>query len=152
MLAIKPPLSPSLKYQDKYYSIQMGDIWTYLLFGKEFYAFLHISPMSPCPSKLTPGRYTSLGRYTSPGRYRPRQVHPGQEHPFPAGTPPTVTAADGTHRTGILSCWLFIFFFVLVVAKLVLFLFSTAIAMPFVYLFTRKRVRISRPWGLSTMW
>ena len=55
-----------------------------------------------------PGRYNTsreaprqrypLGRYT-PGRYTPSEAPPGST------PPPTVTAADGTHPPGMLSCY-----------------------------------------------
>ena len=86
--------------------------------------FLHLSVshsvhresvcLSACWDAHLPGRYTAPGKYTPLplGRYPPRQVPPwagtppGQVHPSHpwAGTPPTtVTAADGTHPTGMLS-------------------------------------------------
>ena len=51
------------------------------------------------------------GIHTAPGRYTPQQVHPlgrytppWQVHPQQVHRPTTVTAADSTHPTGMLSC------------------------------------------------
>ena len=53
------------------------------------------------------GASTSVhaGIHPPPGKHTPPpwEAHPpGSTHPWEA--PPTVTAADGTHRTGMLSC------------------------------------------------
>ena len=90
------------------------------------------TPLARTPpwSVTPPGRYTPLGRYTPGQVYTLQQVHPPgkvytpwQAHPLPwAGTPlgrytpmgrytpppTTVTAANGTHLTGMLSsCFFF---------------------------------------------
>ena len=63
-----------------------------------------------CMLGYTPCRYTlwqvHLHAGTPPGRYTPMQVHPhAGTTPRRTGIPSTVTAADGTHPTGMLSCY-----------------------------------------------
>ena len=58
--------------------------------------FLHLSAI------LSTGGYLPqyMLRYTPPGQTPPEQTPPGQTPP-----PPAVTAADGTHPTGMHSCF-----------------------------------------------
>ena len=67
----------------------------------------------PLPRQVPQGRYTSPQAGTHPpGKYTPhRQVPPQQVHPR-AGTPPTtITAADDTYPTGMLSCYMYMYAF-----------------------------------------
>ena len=61
------------------------------------------TPMDRHPLGRHPPRQTPLGRHTPLGSHSPGQKpHPLGRHPLP---PETATAADGTHPTGMHSCF-----------------------------------------------
>ena len=53
------------------------------------------------PGQVPPGRYFPLGRYTPLAGTLPLVRYT----PWAGTPPPMITAADGTHPTGMLSCW-----------------------------------------------